>query len=109
MPNTFVNGRGLATASLQTVYTAPSTAGNVAIVLQAQATNVASGTQTFTLCWYDASGGVKTELVKVISIPQGSSIGCIAGKQILMASDYLQIQSTGSNLIEFTLSVLEIT
>ena len=107
MANTFKNGRAAATASLATVYTVPSS--TTAIVLLAQATNVGSGAQAVTFCWYDASGSVKTELVKLLSVPEKASIGLVAGKLVLEASDYLQIQSTASSLIEFSFSVLEIT
>ena len=107
MANTFKNGRAAATASLATVYTVPSS--TTAIVLLAQATNVGSGAQAVTFCWYDASGSVKTELVKLLSIPEKAAVGLIAGKLVLEASDYLQVQSTGSSLIELSFSVLEIT
>ena len=107
MANTFKNGRAAATASLATVYTVPSS--TTAIVLLAQATNVGSGAQAVTFCWYDASGSVKTELVKLLSVPEKAAVGLIAGKLVLEASDYLQIQSTASSLIEFSFSVLEIT
>ena len=58
MANTFKNGRAAATASLATVYTVPSS--TTSIVLLAQATNVGSGAQAVTFCWYDASGSVKS-------------------------------------------------
>ena len=107
MANTFKNGRAAATASLATVYTVPSS--TTAIVLLAQATNVGSGAQAVTFCWYDASGSVKTELVKLLSVPEKAAVGLIAGKLVLETGDYMQIQSTASSIIEFSFSVLEIT
>lgn len=107
MANTFKNGRAAATASLATVYTVPS--ATTSIVLLAQATNVGSGAQAVTFCWYDASGSVKTELVKLLSVPEKAAVGLLAGKLILETGDYMQIQSTASSLIEFSFSVLEIT
>ena len=107
MANTFKNGRAAATASLVTVYTVP--ASTTSIVLLAQATNVGSGAQAVTFCWYDASGSVKTELVKLLSVPEKAAVGLIAGKLVLETGDYMQIQSTASSLIEFSFSVLEIT
>jgi len=107
MANTFKNGRAAATASLATVYTVPS--ATTSIVLLAQATNVGSGAQAVTFCWYDASGSVKTELVKLLSVPEKAAVGLIAGKLVLETGDYMQIQSTASSLIEFSFSVLEIT
>ena len=107
MANTFKNGRAAATASLATVYTVASS--TTAIVLLAQATNVGSGAQAVTFCWYDASGSVKTELVKLLSVPEKAAVGLIAGKLVLETGDYMQIQSTASSIIEFSFSVLEIT
>ena len=107
MANTFKNGRAAATASLATVYTVP--ASTTSIVLLAQATNVTSGAQAVTFCWYDASGTVKTELVKLLSVPEKAAVGLIAGKLVLEAGDYMQVQSTASALIELSISVLEIT
>jgi len=107
MANTFKNGRAAATASLATVYTVP--ASTTSIVLLAQATNVGSGAQAVTFCWYDASGTVKTELVKLLSVPEKAAVGLIAGKLVLEAGDYMQVQSTASALIELSISVLEIT
>ena len=107
MANTFKNGRAAATASLATVYTVP--ASTTSIVLLAQATNVGSGAQAVTFCWYDASGTVKTELVKLLSVPEKAAVGLIAGKLVLETGDYLQVQSTASSLIELSLSVLDIT
>ena len=107
MANTFKNGRAAATASLATVYTVP--ASTTSIVLLAQATNVGSGAQAVTFCWYDASGSVKTELVKLLVVPEKAAVGLIAGKLVLETGDYLQVQSTASSLIELSVSVLEIT
>ena len=107
MANTFKNGRAAATASLATVYTVP--AATTSIVLLAQATNVTTGAQAVTFCWYDASGTVKTELVKLLSVPEKAAVGLIAGKLVLETGDYLQVQSTASSLIELSISVLEIT
>jgi hypothetical protein len=108
MANTFKNSRAAATSSLQSVYVCP--ASTTSIVLLAQAANIATGAQAVTLCWYDASASsVKTELVKSLSVPEGSSVGLLAGKLVLEAGDYVSVQSTASSLIEFSFSVLEIT
>ena len=107
MANTFKNGRAAATASLATVYTVP--ADTTAIVLLAQATNVGSGAQAVTFCWYDASGTVKTELVKLLSVPEKAAVGLIAGKLVLEAGDYMQVSAGAVSVIELSISVLEIT
>jgi len=107
MANTFKNGRAAATASLATVYTVP--ASTTSIVLLAQATNVGSGAQAVTFCWYDASGTVKTELVKLLSVPEKAAVGLIAGKLVLEAGDYMQVSAGAVSVIELSISVLEIT
>ncbi len=105
MANTFKNARAAATTGLATVYTVP--AATTSIVLLAQATNVGSGAQAVTLCWYD--GGVKTELVKLLSVPEKAAVGLIAGKLVLEAGDYLQVSAAAASAIELSVSVLEIT
>ena len=107
MANTFKNGRAAVTASLATVYTVP--ASTTSIVLLAQATNVGSGAQAVTFCWYDASGTVKTELVKLLSVPEKAAVGLIAGKLVLEAGDYMQVSAGAVSVIELSISVLEIT
>lgn len=107
MANTFKNGRAAATTSLATVYTVP--ASTTSIVLLAQATNVGSGAQAVTFCWYDASGSVKTELVTALVVPEKAAVGLIAGKLVLETGDYLQVSAGAVSVIELSISVLEIT
>ena len=106
MPNTFKNARGALTNSLVTYYTTP--ASTTSIVLLAQLTNVDNtGAQAGTVCWYDSSGTVKTDLVKAVSVPSNAAVGVIAGKLVLETGDYIQASSTASSLLELSLSVLE--
>lgn len=108
MPNTFKNARGALTNSLVTYYTTP--ASTTSIVLLAQLTNVDNtGAQAGTVCWYDSSGTVKTDLVKAVSVPSNAAVGVIAGKLVLETGDYIQASSTASSLLELSLSVLEIS
>ena len=108
MPNTFKNSRGALTNSLVTYYTTP--ASTTSIVLLAQLTNVDNtGAQAGTVCWYDSSGTVKTDLVKAVSVPSNAAVGVIAGKLVLETGDYIQASSTASSLLELSLSVLEIS
>ena len=108
MPNTFKNARGALTNSLVTYYTTPGS--TTSIVLLAQLTNVDNtGAQAGTVCWYDSSGSVKTDLVKAVSVPSNAAVGVIAGKLVLEAGDYIQASSTASSLLELSLSVLEIS
>ena len=108
MSNTFKNARGALTNSLVTYYTTPGS--TTSIVLLAQLTNVDnSGAQAGTVCWYDSSVSVKTDLVKAISVLANAAVGVIAGKLVLEAGDYIQTSSTASSLLELSLSVLEIS
>ena len=108
MPNTFKNARGALTNSLVTYYTTP--VSTTSIVLLAQLTNVDNtGAQAGTVCWYDSSGTVKTDLVKAVSVPSNAAVGVIAGKLVLETGDYIQASSTASSLLELSLSVLEIS
>ena len=108
MPNTFKNARGALPNSLVTYYTTP--ASTTSIVLLAQLTNVDNtGAQAGTVCWYDSSGTVKTDLVKAVSVPSNAAVGVIAGKLVLETGDYIQASSTASSLLELSLSVLEIS
>lgn len=107
MANTFKNGRAAATTSLTNVYTVP--ASTTSIVLLAQATNVGSGAQAVTFCWYDVSGSVKTELVTALVVPEKAAVGLIAGKLVLETGDYLQVSAGAVSVIELSISVLEIT
>jgi len=107
MANTFKNAEKSLTAATQTVYTCP--ANKTAIVLLAQASNIGSGTQSVSFCWYDFSNSNKlTELVKLLSVPEKAAVGLIAGKMVLESGDYMNAFSTGVSLIDFTMSVLEI-
>ena len=76
-------------------------------MLLAQATNVGSGAQAVTFCWYD--GGVKTELVLNLSVPEKAAVGLIAGKLVLKAGQSLYANSSAGSLIDMNISVLEIT
>ena len=109
MANTFKNAEKSLTNTTALVY-GPVPSGAIAIVLLAQATNVGSGVKPVSFCWYDSSNSnKKTELVKLLSVPEKAAVGLIAGKLVLETGDYLQVQSTASSLIELSISVLEIT
>ena len=108
MANTFNNEFSHLTGTTASVYDAPATAGNIAIVLLAQATNIASGAQAVTLCVY-TSGAKETELVLNLSVPEKAAVGLIAGKLVLKAGQSLYANSSAGSLIDMNISVLEIT
>jgi hypothetical protein len=110
MANTFKNATVAVTASPATVYTAPASAGDVAIVLQLQAANVGSGTHPVTATLTRVSGTPTiTHLAKNVSVPLNAAIGLIAGKLVLEAGDSVQVNSDAVSQIEINLSALEIT
>ncbi len=110
MANTFKNATVAVTASPAVVYTAPASAGDVAIVLQLQAANVGSGTHPITATLTRVSGTpTTTHLAKNVSVPLNAAIGLIAGKLVLEAGDSVSVNSDAVSQIEINLSALEIT
>jgi len=110
MANTFKNARLAITGGDQTIYTAPASAGNVAIVLQLQVANVDnSGAQSISATVIDSTGGTTTHLCKALSVPANAAASLVSGKLVLEAGDSVKLQGTGSSLLEAQLSALEIT
>ena len=108
MANTFNNEFSHLTGTSASVYAAPAATGNIAIVLLAQATNIASGAQAVTLCVYTGASK-ETELVLNLSVPEKAAVGLIAGKLVLKAGQSLYANSSAGSLIDMNISVLEIT
>lgn len=105
MANTFKVYRAALGASASTVYTVP--AATTAIVLMAQAANVDTVTVPVTATWNDGTND--THLVKALDIPAKAAVNLLSGKLVLEAGDTLSANSDGSNKVELTVSVLEIT
>jgi hypothetical protein len=107
MANTFRNVLYEVTDTLSTFYTAPASAGAVAIVIGCQAANKTGGVVALDLVVDD---GVDSEfLLNDVSIPVAASLNCIAGKLVLEASDTLKAQCGTTGDVSIVLSVLEIT
>ena len=107
MPNTFKNVLYNVTSTLATFYTAPSSAGGVAIVIGCQATNKTGGTVALDLIASDGSN--PQPLLNDLSIPVGASADCLAGKLVLEQNDVLRAQCSVTGDVAIVLSVLEIT
>jgi hypothetical protein len=105
MANTFKVYRAALGASASVVYTVP--ASTTAIVLMAQAANVDTATVPVTSAWNDGTND--THLVKGLEIPAKAAVNLLSGKLVLEAGDTLSANSDGSNKVELTVSVLEIT
>ena len=107
MANTFkVHNWSAAAASGSNLYTVG--ASKVAIVLQLQAANVGSGTHPVSETVADTSAGSTEFIAKAVSVPLNAAIGLVAGKQVLEATDVLDVYSDGASQVDVTLSVLEI-
>jgi hypothetical protein len=72
-----------------------------------QAANVDTVTVPVTSTWNDGTND--THLVKNLDIPAKSAVNLLSGKLVLEAGDTLSANSDGSNKVELTVSVLEIT
>lgn len=99
------------TNSAQTIYTAPTDAGDVAIVLSLRVTNVDGSTDdTVTAEVKDQGGSVDAKIAHTITVPQDSSIE-LAGtsKLVLEAGDYIELTGgAASGDLEAFISVLQI-
>ena len=108
MANTFkVHHWSAANAAGSNLYTCP--AATTAIVLQMQAANVGSGTHPVSATVADTSAGNTEFIAKAVSVPLNAAIGLVAGKQVLEATDVLDVYSDAVSQIDVTVSVLEIS
>ena len=112
MPNTFVNAKDAdLTTSLATLYTAPTSSSNVAIVLGVCIANKNAASRTITLEWQDASdSSAATQLLSGVTIPGNSTLEILEGaKIILMASDVLRSKASAASSLDITVSLMEVT
>ncbi len=110
MANTFKNAYYDVTASLLPAYTAPSSAGNVAIVLTLSITNVdGANDATVDATVTDASSG-ESYVAYTMTVPADSSIE-LAGtsKLVLEAGDIIKLKANTASDLEAFISVLQIT
>ena len=109
--NVFKNGYLNVTNSAQTIYTAPTDAGDVAIVLTLRVTNVdGSSSDTITAEVKDQGGSLDAKIAHTMTVPADSSIE-LAGtsKLVLEAGDFIQLTGgAASGDLEAFISVLEI-
>ncbi len=107
----FKNGYLNVTDSAQTIYTAPTDAGDVAIVLSLRVTNVDGSTDDTIIAEVkDQGGSLDAKVAHTITVPQDSSIE-LAGtsKLVLEAGDYIQLTGgAASGRLEAFISVLQI-
>ena len=110
MANTFNNASvKLTTTSITDIYQAPTSSGNVGIVLSIIAANV-NGTSSadITLTKTDSSDTAQSIIAFTIPIPSDTSMEMIPNKLVLKAGEKIRATASSANYIDITLSVLEI-
>jgi len=104
----FKNVRAVLGTSASDVYTVP--AGTTAIIIGAQASNVHTASRTFRFWWTDASAAdAVTSLAYDVIIPTKAAYEPIGGKLVLEAGDKLRGQNEGTDHVEVSVSVLELS
>ncbi len=112
MANTFKNAKSINVGtSLATVYTAPGSSGNVAIILGVAVANKNAAARTVTIEWQDASDSSNaTQLLDAVTIPGNSTLEVLAGqKYVLEQSDVVRAKASATSSIDITVGVMEIT
>jgi hypothetical protein len=105
---TFKNVKKILGTSASDVYEVP--AATTAIVIGCQASNVHSASRTFRFWWTDDSDGdAVTRLAFDVVIPAYAAYEPIGGKLVLEAGDKLRGQNEGTNHVEVSVSVLELS
>lgn len=113
MPNVFTTASQAVTSSETLVYTAPASAGNVAIILSLRITNVDGiASDDVTANIYESDGTTKKAAIAyTMTVPADSSLE-LAGtsKIVLEAGEQIKLQgSAASGDLEAYVSILEIT
>ena len=113
MANTFNSASQAVTSSETLVYTAPSSSGNIAIVLSLRITNIdGTADDDITANIYESDGTTKkAAIAHTMTVPADSSLE-LAGtsKIVLEAGEQIKLQgAAASGDLEAYVSVLEIT
>lgn len=111
MANTFNNAQvALSGTSVTDVYQAPSTAGNVAIVLSIMVANVNGTTSAdISIIKTNSSNTEQSRLAHTIPVPGDTSLEVVANKLVLKAGEKIRAQASAGNFLNVTVSALEIT
>jgi hypothetical protein len=111
MANTFNNANvNLSTTDVTDVYQAPSTSGNVAIVLSIMVSNVdGSAAADVSIIKTSSDNTEQSRLAHTIPVPADTSLEVVANKLVLKAGEKIRAQASAANDLSITLSALEIT
>lgn len=108
MAETFKNSSLSLTGTAGPIYTVP--ANTTAIVIGCQVANVGTASHDVTISWTDASdSNAETYLAQAIPVPDAAAYEPIGGKLVLEAGDVLQGFGSDVDVLEATVSVLEIS
>ena len=110
MANNFKDAQvQLSSTSLTDLYQAPTTAGNVAVLLSILVANV-NGTSSadITVSKTDSSNTLLSQLAFTIPVPADTSLEVVPNKIVLSAGEKIRVQASASNFLHVTLSALEI-
>jgi hypothetical protein len=108
MAQTFKNAKKVLTASSSAIYTVPS--ATTAIIIGCQVTNVGVASHDLTMSWTDSSDGdAEIYLAELIPIPDAAAYEPIGGRLVLEAGDVLKGLGDTTEVLEVTVSILEIS
>lgn len=110
MANTFKSTSTALTTTVQTIYQAPATAGNVGIVLSCLIANV-NGTASadLTLTKTTSADAVQANIAYTIPVAADTTLEVVANKIVLMAGEKLRAVASANSYLQATVSVMEIT
>lgn len=111
MANTFKNAEAiLTTTNVTDLYQAPATTGSVSIVLSVLLANRGnSGAVNATLLLTNSSNTILSYIINAVPVPQNATLEAVTNKIVLQAGEKLRVQAGTANLLDATLSCLEIT
>ena len=111
MAETFTNSSTKLTSTSATdLYQAPTSSGDVAVVLSCMVANVEGTNNTkVTETLTNSSKTVQSHLCKDLLVPAGATVEVVSNKVILTQSQKLRGTAEVANDLEVTVSSLEIT
>jgi hypothetical protein len=108
--NTFKSTSTAISLTTATIYQAPASAGNVAIVLGCLIANInGNASADLTILKTDSSDSLQSYIAFTIPVPADTSLEVVANKIILNAGEKLRAVASANSYLQATVSVLEIT
>jgi hypothetical protein len=110
MANTFKNAEAILTGTTVTdLYQAPATAGSVSIVLSVLLANRGGSSVQGTVLLTNSSNTILSYILNACPVPVNTALEVVTNKIVLQAGEKLRVQASAANLLDATLSCLEIT